>query len=254
MIRYKLIDILDNEYGLDDKTFKMIDDSLTTEADIIQRSFRAGGVFVGQQRDTTKNITFIYDVNEPTDILFRQKLNRLLLEFRKTVKIKDTILNIEVDAIQTDHQISYDEGGYFRGARCSVTFEFTSPYWRDVDYEVVTDTGFTSGSISITNDGYIDTPLYITLTALDACNKYSLRVRETGQGILVRDLQFGISGLNTYIIDTKEGTIELNGISRADKIKAGTGFFNLQVGYNTIDILSTAPLLVEVKWKRRYYL
>ena len=84
--------------------------------------------------------------------------------------------------------------------------------------------------------------------------KFSIRLRETGEGILVEDLEFGLLGLNTYIIDNVDGVIELNTLNRNQKIRSGTGFFNLQVGINTPEFVATDSVDIEIKFKQRYYI
>lgn len=253
MIRYQLIDENNNTWNLDDNTFRLLDDTSNIEADIIERTFTAGADFPGIQRDQSKVLTFNYSVNKPTDAEFRAVRNEQRFWFRKTRKIRDIILNTEVSAILESDSFQYDDGGFLRGGQGSVSFRLLKPFWQDVDWIVESDTGLSSGFMTINNTGYIETPPYITVIALEDVPKFSVRVLETGNGFLLRDLQFSSDALNTYIIDCDEGTAELNGISREDQFQAGTGFFNLQVGTNTLEIASRGQISIEIKWKRRYY-
>jgi hypothetical protein len=252
--RYFLVDELDNEFELSDKSFQLLSNELTIEAELIQKSFRAGAEFPGVQRDQSSTLTFEYDVNLPDDTSYRTYMNTLLMWFRKTYKIKDKLLNLETRAIYTGNNIGYDRGGFLRGSANSVTFAQLLPYWQDVDYTTSTGSG-TGGDILVFNvEGYIETPPLITITANSATSKFYLYVSETREGILIEDPFFGLNGLNTYIIDCAEGTAELNQQNRNETIKSGTGFFNFQVGTNTLEFSCNGDCEIEVSYKNRYYL
>jgi phage-related protein len=254
MIRYRFISDDGQFFDLDDSTFKLMDDTASIEVDFVEKSFQSGADFPGVQRDQSKSISFRYDINYPDEQTFRDRINLLRFWFRKARTLQDLINNIETDVVLTDYSIQYDEGGFNLGAVGNVSFRFLNPFWEDINYTVESDSASNSGLILVNNTGYIETPPIFTVTALSAVTKFSFRIRETAEGILIRDLQFSNTGLNTYIIDCKEGVAEINGILRNDQIKSGTGFFNLRVGQNTIDISAKGSIMVEMKYKKRYYI
>jgi hypothetical protein len=251
-IRYKLIDSLGAEYIINDPTFKLLEEENPVEVDFVERSFRAGDDVPGIQRDQAKDLNFQYDTND-TEGNFRNYVNEFIKQCRKALYIRDTYLNIEAEIRMTSHTNAYDEGGFHQGAVNTITFRMLKPYWQDIEYTTITDTGTTADTYIINNTGYIETPAIFTLVALEAVTKYSIVRREDNFGIVVKDLQFGTEGLTTYIIDNADGTIELNGINRNETIVDGTGFFLLQPGVNTIDITTNGVVTVEIQYKRRYY-
>jgi hypothetical protein len=252
--RYQLIDANDNTTTIQDQTFKLLTDAFDIEVDIVEKSFTSGADFPGIQRDASKELTFRYDINEANEQTFRTYFNELTRQFRKTIKIKDLFNNIETEVLYQNQTISYDEGGFLHGSAVEVTFVQLRPFWEDSTFQIATESGLTAGEITINNNGYIETPSIITIEASELITKMSIRINETGDGIIIRDLQFGTRGLNTYIIDNKAGTAELNQILRNQKIQNETGFFNLQVGINTMIFELNGAAEIEVKWKRRYYI
>lgn len=251
MSRYLLVDEDGNTYPITNGSFKLIDDDATTDLDIIEKSYRAGAVLPGIQRDASKELIFQIDINEPTDILYRDKINTLYYQARKAIKIRDSILSIETDVRIIGKSAIFDEGGYLRGSVITLTFQQILPYWEDINYIIEPET---TGDIVIDNTGYVDTPPIITVQANGIVNKFLIQIAETGVGIGVADLAFGSVNADTYIIDNVDGEILLEGILRNQKIIEGTGFFNLRVGINTIQTTATSgSVSVTIKYKRRYY-
>lgn len=254
MTRFILIDDDDNQYPLSDNTFKILEDAIVMDSDFIERSSRPGADFPGIQREQSKSITFQYDINEPNDAAFRIVYNTYRKYFKSTAKIRDTILNIEAEFRLESHTISYDEGGYLRGARGQAVFRMLTPFWESVDYTTETETGTASDSMVLNVVGYMDTPPIITVTAESQITRLLLRIFETDEGIYINDLTFGQNAGDVYIIDCKEGTCEMNGVDRRGSIRSGTGFFNLQPGANTLLMEFTGGTAsVEVKWKERSF-
>jgi len=253
--RYKLYNI-NNELlcTITDQSLKVLDTEFPVEVEIIERSYKPGADFPGIQRDESKELVFTYDINYQSEQDFRNYYNLLSRNFRATRTIRDDINSMTTDVLLNNQSVTYDEGGFNLGAKVTVTFVQLTPYWEDAAFTTLTASGIGTTQIVGINNGYIDTPPIITLTALEQITKFSIRILETGDGILIRDLQFGINGLNTYIIDNKEGTSELNQLDRRDKIKSGTGFFDMQVGSNTFDIQSNGNMLIEINFKKRYYI
>lgn len=252
--RFSMIDADNNEYSFDDRAFTIMKRGLEVELDIIEKSFNPGADFPGIQRDQSSTLEFIYDFNKAVENDFRSSLNELIRQARKTVLIRDNINKLETEALLESVEINYDKGGFNLGSQDTFTFKQLIPYWRDIDYINVSESSITSGMLVIVNNGYIETPPIITITALEAISKFAIRINETGEGILINDLEFGLAGLDIYIIDNKAGFAELDQINRNQKIKDGTGFFDLRVGTNTILLELSGAAEVEFSYKRRYYL
>lgn len=263
MNRWGLIDIDDNIYIFTDDAFKILNRSFEVDIDVIERSFRAGADFPGIQRDKSTVLEFKHDYNNPSEQEFRRKTNELIMKLRDVVKVRDLINNIETDCLMEKLELTYDEGGFNKGSVKNPSFIQLNPFWEDVDYTIIEESriiarntgGIAEDIIKFFVGGYFDPAPIITLTALEACNKFFIQLLETGEGILIRDSQFGISGLNTYIIDSKEGIVELNQVNRMQKVKLGTGPFNLKKqAYNNLFIQATGELSINIKFKKRSYI
>jgi hypothetical protein len=253
-IRYVLVDAEDNTYNILNKNFKRLEDDSTIEVDTIKKSFRAGSDFPGIQRDEAKEIVFQYDIFDPVESEFRRKENEFREFLRKTILIKDTVRQIQTTVLLTNHAIAYDEGNFLHSSRNTITLEQLIPFWEDIEEQVYRESGSSIGVISINNNGYVDTPPIITITALEQNRKFTVYINETREGILIEDDQFGINALNTYIIDCIDGTAELNSLDRRKKIKPTTGFFQLKVGINTVIFNFVGESEIEIRFRRRYYL
>lgn len=262
MSRYILVDDNDQIYTINDNTFRRGEDSSSIEVDIIEKTFRSGAVFPGIQRDESKTITFLYNAKpdgglatkELKEQSYRNKENELRMWLRKTRWLRDTVNNYETEVYLKTAEIAYDEGSMHLVSDNTIELVQLRPFWQDIGWITEEESGATSGTIILNNNGYVETPPIITLTALETCQKFSVRVNETGNGILIEDYSFGTAGQNTYIIDNMEGEAELNGVDRRSKIKANTGFFNLQVGINTLIFDSLGQCTFKVQYKRRYYI
>jgi hypothetical protein len=252
--RYVLVDEDGNLFNIVDGTFKRLEDSSTIEVDVVESSFQAGATFPGIQRDQSKEISYQYNLDRRDEQLYRNYENNLRMWIRKTRYIRDMVNTMQTEVLLSDHTITYDDGGFKLGSVNSLTFTQLKPYWEDIEYTTEGDTGaITSDIITINNDGFAETPSIITVRALEGVPKFSIRLVQNGRGIVIQDLQFGTSGLNTYLIDNGDGTVELSQIDRKNKVRTGTGPFNLLVGRNDLEITSQGEIVIQIKWKRRYY-
>lgn len=252
MKRYELIDSNDEIFLINEETFKLLTDNFTIQVDIIEKSYKSGADFPGIQRDESKEFSYIYDINSNNEQTFRTAINNFTMQLRKCIKIRDIINRIETEVRYSGQSIEYDDGGFFFGAKVIVNFIQLRPFWEDIEYSSESISG-TSTELIVENTGYTDTPPIIQILANEQITKFAVKNQSTGAGILIRDLQFGINGLNVYIIDCKDGTAELNQILRNQNIKNETGFFDLQVGQNIIFFDANGSANINILWKRRYY-
>jgi hypothetical protein len=252
--RYVLVDENGDFLNIRDESLKRLTDESSIEVDIIERSNQAGAEFPGIQRDKSKEIALQYNLDRSDENDWRLYENTLRYWLRKTRILQDVKYQIQTEVLQNEHGITYDDGGFNLGGLNTINFIQLKPYWEDINYTVEGGTGsFSNEILTINNDGFVETPPIITIRALEDVSKFSIRLLENNRGIVIQDLQFGVSGLNTYIIDNYSGTAELNQIDRKNKIRPGTGFFNLLVGTNRLEITANGAIVADVKWKRRYY-
>lgn len=265
MIVYGFIDSDDNirlltTIGLSDenqtieKTFKKIDDFFTSELDVIEKTFTAGADFPGTIRDASKTLTYQYNIHFTTNEEFRNVMNTNMAMFRSTEKIYNMTDNIFTSVRFQSHQITYLDGTDTRMATCTVTFKQLIPYWESYDEITVTNGTGEDSVVVVNNQGKIETPPVITMNALLPTSKILIKILESNTGIYINDLQFGSGGLNQMILDNREGTLELDGLDRKNKIGVGTGFFNLNPGTNTITFDTNGNIDIEITYRERHYI
>ena len=56
------------------------------------------------------------------------------------------------------------------------------------------------------------------------------------------------------IIDCETGLVSINDLDRNVSIVAGTGFFDLPVGADVVNVLSSETIDVDISWKERSYI
>ena len=251
MIQYRILDQDGNAFDIDNPTFTILEDTISISADIVEKSFRDGADFPGIQRAGSKILNFQYEVYNNMQN-WRTISNTYIKWFRNARVLQDLTNNLEIQVIQTENGISHTPGAQNNVSFNTVSFKTLRPFWEEITENIVSESGSVN-QIVIINDGYYETPPTITIQTDLAIPKFIIKIEETGDGIIVNDLEFGQIGLSTYIIDNRNGEIELNEIDRKSKIKAGTGFFNLQTGINTIIFEAINPADISISWKRRYF-
>jgi hypothetical protein len=170
--RYQLIDENDNTYDLDNESWKLLTDDFSIDLDIVDRSYQSGADFPGIQRDESKELTFIYDLNLNSDDDFRLEVNTVTKNVRSARVLKDLLTDTQTDILYKEQSIQYDEGGFIRGAKISITFVQLKPFWEDTSYTSSSLSGITDDTIIINNTGFIETPPLITITANEAVTKF----------------------------------------------------------------------------------
>jgi hypothetical protein len=251
--RYQFIDSDGDIYEVTNGTLKLLDDSGTIELDKVEKSYLEGAVVPGVQRDMSKQLIFQVNIDEQNDSDFRSEYNELLTRARETVTIKDKILSLQTDVRLVERSFSFDEGGQLRGGSFSFTFEQLTPYWEELTYR---SASVETGDLTINNGGNLPTsPIITATTPGEQINRFLIKVVEDNFGIGISDLAFGTQGLNSYLIDCLNGEISLQGILRNQKILAGTGFFQLRRGQNTLRMKTTNDALAfTIQWKQRYWI
>lgn len=254
--RWAFVDEDDNIHTLDDYTFTMLSEESQIEVNIVERSFRAGADFPGQKRHKSRELTFSYNINKGIEQDFRDYENEMRYQLNKAIKLRDTVREVETLIELSSVTIEYDEGGFLHGATVTITLIMLQPYWEDIIETSVYEYSTTGTSKELDNSlGYIETPVIIVLTANAPCSSISFRNDETGIGIRIEDLAFGVLGNDEYTIDMKEGFVYLGDEERNNRIADGSGFFNLEPKLsNTITFDLNGNCDVEFKFKKRYYI
>jgi hypothetical protein len=265
MTRYRIIDINAAYFDIDSsaignglhESFMLNNDSVQADVKIIEKTFRDGGVFSGNIRLKSKEIEFSYYTTAKTDALFRAEINPLIFWCRKAVLLQDLANNLETTILFDTYDIKYEEASHLRLAKITITFKRLTPYWENSTntvYNISGSTSSNSGTLSITNNGWLPTQPIITIDAHELTTKILFHVLSTNEGIYIKDLQFGLTGLSQYIINNIEGTIKLSGNKRNNMIQQDTGFFEFPVGTFDLDYDLNGDCDISIVFKERYYI
>lgn len=252
-IRWGFVRSDDTVFTIEDPTFKLLEEELTTEVDFIPRSSQPGDDVPGISRDTGKDLTFEYETFG-TESEFREYINTLLMEVKQAVKLRDTDNDTETNIKFISNTLGYVTGGFKLGAINTLLLRMTTPYWEDKEATTVTTTNKTSHSFVINNTGYIDTPFIARITALEAINQFSIIREEDNFGIVIKDLLFGTLGLTEFEVNMGTGNIILAENNRNESIVLGTGWFKLKPGTNTINFELSGAADLEIEYRKRYYI
>jgi len=258
-VRWRLVDSLGATYDLDEKVYLISEDTIEADAEMEEKNFIHGGVINDIKRIKSKDLSLKIIKHYDTDSAYRSAMNNIINKFYTAVKIQDIILNIETDVKFESDSIKYEDGSYLRVAEHSFNFKRKNPFWQDISYTTINITGtalLTTGSQSITNSGILPTPPLITLTAVGGslAPNILLQVIETNAGLSIQDLEFGLVGLTSYVIDNLNASALLGGIKRNNKIWFNTGFFYLPVGVSTLYYNITGNVNIKIEYKQRYFL
>lgn len=256
-IRWRLVDIDDNTFDLDEGIFLVNNDSFKVDLDIEERSFLDGGIFDGISRMETKEMEFKFTKAFQSDSDYRNYFNEIIYEFRKAVKIQDIINSIETEIEFAEFSITYDVGAYLRESENSILIYLKNVLWETISYTTVSIVGSspaTSGTQALTNNGWVTIYPIITLTANSAANNIFFVIQETDKGIKIIDLQFGNVGLTEYIINCLNGFITLGGLKRNENIQSQSGPFSIPIGSSTLEYDIDGDVDIEIKYKEKYYI
>jgi hypothetical protein len=255
---YLLIDKENNTYTLPENIVLREDDKFKMDNKLIDRSFRDGSVFPGLTRMDARKIIFSLPQWSATDAIFRNLANTILMWCIKTVKIRDTVRNIETDILFDSGSLKYDIGSFLRSSDNSLEFTQLFPYWEDVNYSEQNISGSspsTTGTLNIPNLGYAEMPLLITVTnPLSQIDEIILLIIENNQGFTLEDPVFGNNITDELIINTKYGEVTLNGIKRDKYIIDNTGFITIPIGGGTLNYDINGDCDIKIQYKARCFL
>jgi hypothetical protein len=265
MTRYQFVDINGITFDIDssaidnglENNFYHNNDAFQSDIKIIEKTFRDGGVFSGNIRLKSKEIEFSCFVISQTDPNYRIQINRLLFWARKTILLKDLVNAIETTVLYDGSDIKYEDASELRAGKVTLTFKRLDPFWQtsaNKTYNISGSTSSSSGTISITNNGYIDTQSIITIDAHELTTKILFHIPSTNEGIYIKDLQFGLTGLTQYIINNIDGTIKLMGNKRNNMIQQGSGWFNFPVGTFDLDYNLNGDCDISIIFKERSFI
>lgn len=264
MIEYQLKDADNNTYSLNGALVNgSLKKSWTQESDIfeydnkiIDRSFLPGSSLIGEKRLRSREFTMSLVRSEQDTDDYRTAANELLFWLNKTKYIVDVTNTRQMEITINSAEVSYDPGSLKLSSNDSFSFTALSPYWSDtvVTDETGTATADTIKEQIVTNGGSLNTYPIITLVATIATDDVQIYLTGNNSGIQIQDSAFGTSGNLTMIINCGTGLVSINDLNRNVSIVAGTGFFSLPVGADTVNILSSETITYTIEWYERDYI
>lgn len=263
MIEYKLKDVNNNTFSLNGDAVPFVlkgamtqsGDDFSFDNKIVDRSFLPGSKKIGESRLESRRI--VLDIPDMSSDLatYRDNINQLVSFFSKTVRIEDSTNTMDILVVPQSCDIDYLRGSLKQYSDNSMSFEALNPFWEDLVEDSLTGSAIanTIKSVNFNNEGYLDTYPVITLVASVATTNITINILSSNLGIQIQDSLFGTGANLTMVIDCGEGNITMNYLNRNVSIVAGTGFFPLPVGSDTINILSNQNITYTIEWKKRYF-
>jgi len=264
MIEYQLKDKDGNTFSLNgDLVTTPLKDSWTPQDDnfsydnkIIDRSFLPGSSLIGEKRLMSRPLTMFMNLTFPESADFRDSMNEILFWLNKTVSIIDVKNAAEIEVTIDTIDITYDTGSNKLSSDNSFNFTALTPYWKAL--EVVEETATAAADIieeiAVTNNGFLKAFPVITLTAAIATDNVQIYITADNTGIQIQDSAFGTSGNLEMVIDCEQGLVSIGDTDRNVSIVPGTGFFEIPVGSDIINVLSSETIDVKIEWKERSFI
>ena len=264
MIEYQLKDSDDNLYDINGDSvtlalkgsFTQGEDSFSYDNRIVERSFLSGSALIGDKRLMQKGFTLSFSSANSDSGLYRMEINTLLSFINKTVAIVDVTNDMEIKVTAETMNIGYDSGSLKHSSDNSIDFVALTPYWESLTAD--SENGIADADvikeILVNNEGFLVAFPIITLIATVPTDDVQIYINSTNTGIQILDSSFGTAGNLTMIIDCSEGLVSINDLNRNVNIVPGTGFFEIPIGSDTINILSNETIDVAVEWQKRFFI
>jgi hypothetical protein len=237
-------------------SFSQGSDNFTYDNRIVERSFLPGSALIGDKRLMARQFTMMLNSANPIDATFRADVNELIYWLNKTVAIVDNEHNIEIGVTIDSIDIDYSPGSTKLASDNTFTFTALTPYWSSLTSSQATATAAadTIEEIDVDNTGYLPAYPVITLTATVATDDVQIYISGSNTGIQIQDSLFGTTGNLTMVVDCKQGLVSINDLDRNASIVPGTGFFEIPVGEDVINVLSNEAIGVIINWEQRYFI
>lgn len=263
MIEYQLKDAEGTTYSLNGdsvtvalkKSVTFSKDSFSIDNKVAERSFTPGSVLIGNSRFKQRVLTLMLSRTNNDMDTFRSELNDFLYFVSKTRYIVDVTNNMQIEVVPESIDIDYEDGALKKLSENEINFVVLTPFWESLIEEEYTGTAAADSTeeVSISNSGFFEAPLKITLEASSQVSSIQIYLVDANTGITVEDALFGSVGYDTMIIDCKLGKASIGELNRNLSILDGTGFFSIPVGSDTLRIIPTEELDYTINFKKRFF-
>jgi hypothetical protein len=248
------------------KYFKMQISPFKRRLGVKSRYGKDGGVSMGDRLADPRQITLSYyarpDVASITraekDLSYRDFLNTITGFFNPEYGpfyLQDLTSEIQTQIEMSENADTPNSEGleYILGSNI-LKFEMLSGFWEDIDETTVTQTAFfeSGDTIAINNDSLFTAYPVFTLDAVNNCSEFSITNTTTGESMTLGNTSF-VAG-TTFIIDSRDGLITLEGVENSVSLADGSGFVSLSPGSNSIIFESSVAgqAFLSISFRRRF--
>jgi len=218
-----------------------------------EKSYLPGAVLLNTPRYESGDLTLRYTRAHNNFDTYRANENELLEWLSKAVYLinvtKEIKTRIECDA----HTIKSEEGALFLAGRQTISLKQLNPFW-ETTADFTDDDEGDNIVFSVTNDGFLPAQMDFTLETEEICDTITIKNNTTGYGIIIQDSSFGNGALTHYYIYNTTGLTYLEDVLRVANVQQGTGFFDLAVGVNEIEITTPVSISAAYTFKKRYFI
>ena len=243
-----------------------------------ERLRKDGGVAIGDRTFDVRKYDLMWPNYATEDVESTYRSNHNLVEgfFRQDqepIYLIQKDNNIRAEVVLTSHKINHPTGTRNRHSMNTMTFEMVDSLWESTDEAAFpggagsqtggattggTGTGIDAGvgvpmsdedTITVTNESQFDVYPRFYIIPQNNVVKFSL-INQTLGGGFEFDSNDLISG-TLLVLDSSEGTVELNGAEKSAGISQG-GFIFLQPGENILKYESSGgSITIELVWRDR---
>lgn len=265
MIEYELKDEDGNTYSLNgDAVTRQFKDTWTQDSDrfsyenkLLRRSYLPGSILVGNPRIEGRSISLAVNAASSDPQVFRDEVNELLEFAARARYLVDVTNDMQLSVVVSNTGIDYAKGSLKLMSVNEIEFTALTPYWEALTADQETGTALADSieEISINNEGFLPSPIIVTLITSAAVNSVQMYHVDKGVGVQVDDDIFGTTGNLTMIIDGDIGEVSIGPLNRNASIVEGTGFFEVPPGASTVNLLpADEDVSYTVKYFKRYFI
>lgn len=246
------------------QSMTLSDISVSKSSNIIARSYGDGSAKVGGSRLTMNQLVITLSLTFSDDASARLYINRLFSALKNAEYLIDetTGLRTKIDLVQP--VIAWDAGCYLRSGDATITLNQLVPYWETVSMIELTeevDAGVPE-TFLIENAGYAETPFLMTVSVEDqeeAVALVEVQNLDEGRAIIIQSDLYGLSGYTSLEVNCDEGTSVLvdaiygTEVDVQSAFEEGSGYFNLVVGSNALELRCSVDATFLFQYRPRFY-
>lgn len=237
---------------------------ISKSSNLVPRSYGDGSVKIGTSKISMRQLTiilqFVFDNNDSA----REYLNGMFAALRRAEYLVDETNDLRTRIDFADQSIAWDDGSYLRLGEATITLNQLVPFWETNEEEeliVSVSAGVPTPAV-IDNEGCTETPFVVTVEVEEqetAVSFVEIQNIEKGRSAFLTVPDFGLEGFLLLSIDSEEGSCLLENATAETEIdaqntfEAGTGYFNLFQGVNTLEVRCAVAADFTFRFRPRYF-